>query len=93
MKQTVAKSIVIAILFSLATAKPALAYIDPGTGGMLFQALAIVFALFSSMALVFSRQIRMIFARVKRVLRRTPENDSQQAQETPSPVQDEQQES
>jgi hypothetical protein len=49
-------------------AQPALAYIDPNTGGVLFQVLAILLASFSAILLVFSRQIRMAFARVKRFL-------------------------
>ena len=46
-----------------------MAYIDPNTGGMLFQILATGFALLSGVALVFARQIRMAFARLMRSLR------------------------
>ncbi len=45
------------------------AYIDPNTGGMLFQLLAVLFAAISGMVLVFSRQIKSAFARLKRILR------------------------
>lgn len=45
------------------------AYIDPNTGGMLFQVLAAGFALFSGSLLIFSRQIRTGFARLKRMFR------------------------
>lgn len=45
------------------------AYIDPNTGGMLFQILAASFALFSGLILLFARQIRAGFARVKRWVR------------------------
>lgn len=44
------------------------AYIDPGTGGMLFQLLAVLFAVFSGLILFFSRQIKTAFARFKRFL-------------------------
>jgi hypothetical protein len=44
-------------------------YIDPNTGGMLFQVLATSFAVLSGVALLFSRQIRAAFARTKRFLR------------------------
>jgi hypothetical protein len=46
-----------------------MAYIDPNTGGMLFQILATAFAVFSGVVLVFSRQIRAAMARARRFLR------------------------
>jgi hypothetical protein len=46
-----------------------MAYIDPNTGGMLFQILATSFAVISGIALVFARQIRVAFARLMRSLR------------------------
>ncbi len=45
------------------------AYIDPNTGGMLFQLLAGFLAVFSAIILFFSRQIRMSLARFARYLR------------------------
>lgn len=45
------------------------AYIDPNTGGMLFQILAVFLALFSGIIFFFSRQIKMLFARLRRKLR------------------------
>jgi hypothetical protein len=45
------------------------AYIDPNTGGMLFQVLAVLFAAFSGILLFFSRQIKTTFARLMRRLR------------------------
>jgi hypothetical protein len=45
------------------------AYIDPSTGGMLFQILAVIFAAFSGILFFFSRQIRAFFARVRRLIR------------------------
>lgn len=51
-------------------------YIDPNTGGMLFQVLAVFFGLFSGLVLLFSSKIRMIFARLKRSMRgRTEQTD------------------
>jgi hypothetical protein len=49
------------------------AYIDPNTGGMLFQILAVIFAVFSGFLFFFSRQIKSSFARMKRFLRRSDE--------------------
>ena len=44
-------------------------YIDPNTGGMLFQVLATLLALFSGAALLFSGKIRAAYARLRRSLR------------------------
>lgn len=44
-------------------------YIDPNTGGMLFQVLAVLFGLFSGFILFFSGRIKMAFARLKRFFR------------------------
>ncbi len=44
-------------------------YIDPNTGGMLFQLLAVLFASISAIILFFSRQIRTWIARMARTLR------------------------
>jgi hypothetical protein len=41
-------------------------YIDPNTGGMLFQVLAVLFALGSGIILIFSGRIRMMWARLMR---------------------------
>lgn len=49
-------------------------YIDPNTGGMLFQALAAVLAVFTGIMLVFSRQIRQFFSRMRRSARRDEED-------------------
>jgi len=46
-----------------------MAYIDPNTGGMLFQVLATRFAVLSGVALIFARQIRTSVARLIRSLR------------------------
>jgi len=54
------------IILSLLSPK---AYIDPNTGGMLFQVLALFFAFFSGILFFFSRQIKSSFARLRRNLR------------------------
>jgi hypothetical protein len=46
------------------------AYIDPNTGGMLFQILAAVFGTLSAVVLIFSSRIRMGMARLARAVRR-----------------------
>ncbi len=48
------------------------AYIDPNTGGMLFQMLAVILALFSGIIFFFSRQIKTLFARMRRKIRNEP---------------------
>jgi hypothetical protein len=58
-KRTFSRSVLLILVFSLAGARPALAYIDPNAGGMLFQVLAAAFASLSAIPLRFSRQDRM----------------------------------
>jgi hypothetical protein len=57
-------------------------YIDPNTGGMLFQALAASFAVVSGLVLLFSRQIRAGFARARRRLREMRGGENQENQAT-----------
>lgn len=45
-------------------------YIDPNTGGILFQALAGLFAVGSGILFFFSRNIREFFARLRRRARK-----------------------
>lgn len=73
------------IIFALSRSAETLAYIDPSTGGMLFQILAAAFALFSGFIFFFSRQIKTFFARLRRKMRgekedveTQPENDTTQ---------------
>jgi hypothetical protein len=56
------------VLISSLPGAPAL-YIDPNTGGMLFQLLAIFLAFFSGILFFFSRQIKSFFARLRRSAR------------------------
>ncbi len=69
MKQIIIKSVLLASLISLVNAQLALAYVDPSVGGIMFQLLAMVFTVLSSLVLIFASQIRMAFARVRRFLR------------------------
>ncbi len=50
-------------------------YIDPNTGGVLFQALAAVFAVLSGVLLVFSGRIRGMFARLRRRMRKDKDEE------------------
>jgi hypothetical protein len=46
------------------------AYIDPNTGGMLFQVLAVMLAAISGILFFFSRQIKSGWARLRRGMRK-----------------------
>jgi len=50
-------------------------YIDPGTGGVLFQVLAGIFVALSGVVLVFSRNIREWFSRMRRRGRKDEEEN------------------
>jgi hypothetical protein len=52
-------------------------YIDPNSGGVLFQILAVLFGVFSGIILLFSSRIRMVFAKLRRQIRNRnhPETD------------------
>ena len=50
-------------------------YIDPNTGGILFQALAAILAIGSGLLLIFSGKIRESFARLRRRLRKDKDED------------------
>jgi len=45
-----------------------LAYVDPSTGGLLFQVLTVIFATFSGALFFFSRQMKSAYARLRRFL-------------------------
>ena len=59
------------------------AYIDPNTGGMLFQLLAVIFAVFSGFLFFFSRQIKTTIARIRRSFRRSEEHISDKPGDEP----------
>ncbi len=63
-------------------------YIDPNTGGMLFQILAVAFGLFSGVILFFSGRIRKFFARFRRRMRERgkPEADNTLSSEKTPPA-------
>ncbi len=44
-------------------------YIDPNTGGMLFQILAVLFGVISGAILIFSSRIKMGFSKLRRSMR------------------------
>ena len=50
------------------------AYIDPNTGGMLFQILAVLFGVISGALLVFSGRIKGVYYRLKRKIMGSNEN-------------------
>lgn len=52
-------------------------YIDPNTGGVLFQALAALLAVASGVVLVFSGKIRQGLARWRRKMRKDKDEDSE----------------
>ena len=52
-------------------------YIDPNTGGMLFQVLATLLAVASGVLLLFSGQIKQLFARLRRKFRKDQGEDPQ----------------
>lgn len=50
-------------------------YIDPGSGGMLFQILAVAFGVISGTVLMFSGRIKMAIAKWRRSMRKDKENE------------------
>jgi hypothetical protein len=44
-------------------------YIDPNSGGLLFQVLLVLFGVFSGTVLIFSSKIKMGIAKIRRLLR------------------------
>ena len=57
-------------------------YIDPNSGGMLFQALLVVFGVISGSILLFSGKIKMGIAKLRRRLREQPGDEELPASET-----------
>jgi hypothetical protein len=53
-------------------------YIDPNTGGVLFQALAAVFVAVSGLLLVFSGRIRGYLSQLRRKSRENKENKTEE---------------
>lgn len=57
-------------------------YIDPNTGGILFQTLAVLFGVFSGVVLLFSSKIKMGIAKLRRAMRK--ESEETESTETKS---------
>ena len=53
-------------------------YIDPNTGGMLFQILVVLFGVISAVVLVFSGRIRIAFAKLRRRMRNRTKPETQE---------------
>ncbi len=51
-------------------------YIDPGSGGMLFQILAVAFGVISGTVLMFSGRIKMMIAKRRRSMRKEDETET-----------------
>lgn len=60
-------------------------YIDPSSGGLLFQILAIAFTTISGVILLFSNRIKMFFSRLRRS---SGEEDKSNNQEPSTTVED-----
>lgn len=66
----VLRSLYLALLLGFLTAHSVqAAYVDPSTGGMLFQLLVIFFGLFSALILFFSARIKQVIFRARRFVR------------------------
>ena len=61
-------------------------YIDPNSGGMLFQVLAIMFGTLSAIVLFFSGRIRLYWARLRRKNREQSEEDEEEMEENSEDV-------
>jgi len=67
----------VVVVFSLLFVQPvSAAYIDPNTGGMLFQIIAAIFGVLSGIILIFSSRIKMLYFRVRRRLAGTKEYEA-----------------
>jgi hypothetical protein len=81
MKKVVGKGLAITLLISLVMYGTAqAAYIDPNTGGMLFQLLAVLIGVISGVLLLFSNQVKKAFYRIKRSLRGSKSEQGEDSQ-------------
>jgi len=53
-------------------------YIDPNTGGMLFQILVVMFGVISAVVLLFSGRIRIAYAKLRRRMRSRTKPETQE---------------
>lgn len=74
MTKTIIKTVLTFVLFRRFTT----AYIDPNTGGLIFQMLAVLVGLLSGVLLFFSGRIRMAIARLKRFIRERREGSEEE---------------
>ena len=86
MRNNSSYSIIITLILGLLGVKTAqAAYIDPNTGGMLFQLLAVLFGLISGCILIFSSSIKRIYFRITRYYRdRKFSNEPDDQSKTPA---------
>jgi hypothetical protein len=69
MKKRILLHSLLVILGCLVFVGPAsAAYIDPNTGGLLFQVLAVLFGVLSGIVLIFSSRIKMLVFRIMRII-------------------------
>lgn len=61
-------------------------YIDPNTGGMLFQILAAGFVVISGVILVFSSKIKLLWARITRRKTNVMDVSPEQPEDTDKPA-------
>lgn len=64
------------------------AYIDPNTGGMLFQILAVLFGVISGALLLFSGKIKGYYYGIRRRMRGSEEEDAVESTDTPEEEQE-----
>jgi hypothetical protein len=84
MTNKLVKSLIFTLVLCLVVVKNAFAaYIDPNTGGMLFQILAVLFGVISGIFLLFSGQVKRLFFRAVRYFRKSkPEAESEPESES-----------
>ena len=82
MRKYFSKFALYVLILSLVWAQPAQAgYIDPNTGGMLFQILAVIFSVLSGIILIFSGRIKMMVFRIIRLLNGAKEKQQSNEEE------------
>jgi hypothetical protein len=59
-------------------------YIDPNSGGLIFQMLIVIFGVFSASVLLFSSKIKMGVAKLRRAIRQRNDEDDASELETDS---------
>lgn len=80
MKRSFIRSVSLAVVSTLALFRIVFSYIDPNTGGLIFQLLAVILASLTGIFLMFYRHVQIFMSRVKRLFR----GESQPLPEKPS---------